>query len=271
MKIWKNNMTYKNMNRLNMEICDIAYAYLDASWHSENLRSAFTRIYMITSGEASVTVGQKTIFMVPGTIYVIPANTLFSYDCANRAEKLFAHVMLQLPGHFDVMSQLQGCIILPDREEEIAAAIDCYRSSTVNDILQLRQYFSRLLLECLSQQKVTTPFTSYSPLLQDALQYIEEHLSIRLTVEEIAGALYISTGKLQQLFRREMNLSVGSYVDDLVVLLAEREVRSGKASMLEISEKFGFCDQFYFSRVFAKKYGAAPLRYRKIHQAVTPI
>ena len=34
-------------------------------------------------------------------------------------------------------------------------------------------------------------------------------------------------------------------------------------SALEISERLGFCDQFYFSRRFKEKYGSSPREYRK--------
>ena len=31
----------------------------------------------------------------------------------------------------------------------------------------------------------------------------------------------------------------------------------------EVSERLGFCDQFYFSRYFKKRCGESPLKYRK--------
>ena len=32
-----------------------------------------------------------------------------------------------------------------------------------------------------------------------------------------------------------------------------------------ISERYGFCDQFYFSRRFKEKFGVTPQKYRKMN------
>ena len=49
---------------------------------------------------------------------------------------------------------------------------------------------------------------------------------------------------------------------------AQRKLLCTDLSVNEISEAFGFCDQFYFSRYFKRRCGESPLRYRKRMQTV---
>ena len=94
------------------------------------------------------------------------------------------------------------------------------------------------------------------------LAFIENHLSAKLTIAEIADEMFVSVSKLQKTFKREIGVSVGKYINDSLMLLASREVRSEK-SIKDISDMLGYCDQFYFSRRFSEHFGVSPLNYRK--------
>ena len=52
-------------------------------------------------------------------------------------------------------------------------------------------------------------------------------------------------------------------VPEEIFLAAERQLKQTKLSIAQISERFGFCDQFYFSRRFRARYGLSPQQYRK--------
>jgi AraC-like DNA-binding protein len=47
-----------------------------------------------------------------------------------------------------------------------------------------------------------------------------------------------------------------------VLFKAEEMLIKSNLSILEISEMFGFYDQFYFSRRFKERFGISPLKYR---------
>ena len=103
----------------------------------------------------------------------------------------------------------------------------------------------------------------YSPVIQKTIDYIRINLSVQLTAKEIAGQLYICESTLLKKFRKEVGVTLGSYIDDLIFFNAEKMLLKTKWSINQISETLGFCDQFYFSRRFKQKYGQTPLDYRK--------
>ena len=97
----------------------------------------------------------------------------------------------------------------------------------------------------------------------EALDYIEKNLSLKLTASEIAKNLFVSESKLVKLFKSEIGVTIGKYIDDYLFDYAEHLLLNTKLSIRQISEKLEFCDQFYFSLKFTVKYGKSPRTYRK--------
>ena len=102
-----------------------------------------------------------------------------------------------------------------------------------------------------------------SPIVACAITYIRAHLQAGLTVQEIADSLFCSKSKLSALFREEIGQSVARYIDDLLMSEAQTLLLYSNRTVGEISEQLGFCDQFYFSRRFSKRFSVAPSQFRK--------
>ena len=58
-------------------------------------------------------------------------------------------------------------------------------------------------------------------------------------------------------------MSVNEYIYNTIMAEAERLLMTGNISIHELSQKFGYSDQLYFSRRFKEKFGIAPREYRK--------
>ena len=52
------------------------------------------------------------------------------------------------------------------------------------------------------------------------------------------------------------------YLNDYRLTMAERLLRSSDLSVLEVAEQSGFDNLSYFNRIFKKKYGNSPGKYR---------
>ena len=61
-------------------------------------------------------------------------------------------------------------------------------------------------------------------------------------------------------------MSIHAYINNLVLSEAMMLLMDTNMSVFAISKKFGFCDQFYFTRIFTKKFGVSPLQYRKSNE-----
>ena len=82
-------------------------------------------------------------------------------------------------------------------------------------------------------------------------------------MKEIAEQIFVSESKLTKGFRHDLGMSIGTYIDHKIIFEAEKLLADCNYPMIDISEKFGFCDRFYFSRRFKEKTGQTPRQYRQ--------
>ena len=102
----------------------------------------------------------------------------------------------------------------------------------------------------------------------ETIRYIQSNLSARLSVQMLAERLFVSKSFLSDKFRGEVGVPLGKYIDDQLMASAQWQLLRTDASIGEISNNLGFCDQFYFSRRFKQLCGETPLQYRKKIRAV---
>ena len=249
------------LSRLHMEIIDFRYARLGAWWRASHICSPFTRIYMVTEGTGYLQCRDQSITMTPGNIYVIPAGLRFSYSCEEGFSKTYFHICLPLPNGSDLFEGIDKCLCFSD-PEAVTAVTGCLHSDELRDIIRIRAVLYDLVFRCVEHSPAQAP-GSYSDHIVKAMEYIEANLSFPLSAGQVADALLIPPERLRKTFRAETGIPMGKYIHNRLMAKAELEVRRGEFSVQEISQRLGFCDQFYFSRCFSKEYGLSPVKYRQ--------
>jgi AraC-like DNA-binding protein len=94
-------------------------------------------------------------------------------------------------------------------------------------------------------------------------EYIEKNIYSKLNLEEIANASNLSVSYAQKIFKKQYNLSIIDYVIDRKLHLARHFLVYTYLNVEAVSEKLSFSNPKYFSKMFKKKYGLAPLQYSK--------
>ena len=269
MAIWKNENTQSGLNVLELSVSDSGYATLDTDWHSENVCSPYSRLYLVESGEGLLEANGQTIIIRQGFVYLVPAGLRFSYACTGSLSKLFFHVTLLKPNGYDLLQSLGriGAIPLdPNCFQEIVAL---YRGKQLSDAICLKRYLYELLDQFAAQYGFAQEnITFYSQQVWETIRYIQSNLSARLSVQMLAERLFVSKSFLSDKFRGEVGVPLGKYIDDQLMASAQWQLLRTDASIGEISNNLGFCDQFYFSRRFKQLCGETPLQYRKKIRAV---
>lgn len=253
----------QNLSALNMEFLEVGNIKLDDEWVACGISSPFTRIYMVTDGVGYLRHNGNVIRMTPGNVYVIPAGFCFSYDCEPGFTKIYFHISLRLPSGYDVFDGIERILCFND-PNGIVMIKQNFSADSVLKALRIISYMSTLICRCL-ETKPDTEIEQYSENLKKTLAYIDNNLSCSITVTKLADAMLIPVSRIRKLFRDELGMSVGKYIDDCVLRAAEREIRETTRPIHDISDSLGYCDQFYFSRCFSQKFGMSPRQYRKIH------
>ncbi len=253
-----------SVQKTSFEILTLKKVGLDKSWNYQNVFSPYTRIYIPIDGEGEVVSGGKTYTLKKGNIYVIPTMTGFSCSCEKSLDKIFAHVSLTCEDGADVFWGVDRVLSIPDEKNYLDRLLTLFESDSVNAVIETRHLLLSILVKVTEANGVMLGgIKNYSPLVKNAMEYINENLSASLTVKEVAEKLFISVITLQKRFKKETLKSVGKYIDERLLTACAKELAEGKLNIGEISDKYGFCDRFYFSRKFSEFYGTSPKRYAK--------
>lgn len=264
MEIQYNHPVINLANQLNINIIAGGYAVTDPSWIGRNVCSPYTRLYYIDAGSGYLRYGNTEIMLRPGYVYLIPAGLLFNYGCEKSVCQLYFHINIFTPNGFDLLRQAHSCAYMAMPLEKIKQIKAYFQGSELTDAFMLKQEIYRstsLLIQKLGLEKPED--FSYSPEILSSVAYIRKNLSAQLNTAELARRLFISESTFSKRFKSEVGLTPGKYIDELIFFRAEYLLTKTNKTIHEISEELGFCDQFYFSRRFTKRYEETPLSYRK--------
>lgn len=97
------------------------------------------------------------------------------------------------------------------------------------------------------------------------MSYIEEHISQRISLAEVAMYVGRSASSISHLFRKTTGRSFKQSVIEAKLDKVEEYFRNTpEITIQEAALRIGFEDQFYFSRLYKKYRGISPSHYRKI-------
>lgn len=254
---------FERMHNLKLEIYHSAYVDLDHRWQHRNVCNDFTRLYFVRSGEGFLRHEGQTIKLQPGYMYLVPSNFRFDYGCTQLLSKLYFHVILTASDGLDLLSAIGKICRIPYPVEMLDKLMLCIESGNYTDLLYAKTCLYHSILTCLQQYSVTLPLREYSPLVQRAMDYIRNNLSIQLSTSQIANVFFVSESKLRTHFRKETGISIGKYIDKLVFIKAKHLLMDKTLPISQISQMLGFGDQFYFSRRFREFFRQTPSGFRK--------
>ncbi len=101
-----------------------------------------------------------------------------------------------------------------------------------------------------------------SNLVNQAMQYLREHLSEIRTSSDLAAALYVRREYLSRQFSTHMGITLSRYITLKRVALA-KTMLAGGASLNEVCSACGWQDYSYFITVFHREVGMSPMKYRE--------
>ncbi len=115
------------------------------------------------------------------------------------------------------------------------------------------------------QKKETAPAPQTKSLekMKTILKYVEEHYTDHITIDDMAALTYYSKSHFMKFFKSHMGTGFIEYLNDYRLTMSERLLRSSDDPVTEIAEKCGFDNLSYFNRIFKRKYGQAPGRWRQ--------
>ncbi len=263
MKYVENPLLYKEIQTLDIRISSAYDCQLDSGWNCDYAKAAFNRIYFVYDGEGEVTCNGKEFKLKKGNIYLFPADTDFTYNCSTFLHKIYFHVNVFSLEGFDMLSGSDG-VVFEYKNEIIEEMRRLWKSRESLSAIAVKRILHDIIFNAAKiLGKGENQLQIKNPLIEKTIKIIEDNLSANLTAKEIATDLFVSESWLHRIFREEVGVTLGKYINDRVLFAAQETLRKSNYSVKEISLKYGYCDQFYFSRAFTARFGMSPMKYRK--------
>lgn len=166
-----------------------------------------------------------------------------------------------------VVLQIVGLICKAIREQSLEN-----NSNDSNDITNEFQKIYTLnesiewihnLIELYSQNIHTRNILIDNEFFKKITDYITENIDKQISLNAVADVFNISTGHLSRLFKEVTGINFSDYVIDLKFKKAAELLVKSRLEVSEISEKLGYFNSSYFSKLFKEKFGMTPLQFRK--------
>lgn len=93
--------------------------------------------------------------------------------------------------------------------------------------------------------------------------YVEVHFSNNVSLKKLSYLYYINEKYIGRLFKKQVGSSFHEYLNSLRLKNAENQLMNTNDKILKIAIDSGFQNVTYFNRMFIKKHGISPTKYRE--------
>jgi AraC family transcriptional regulator of arabinose operon len=123
----------------------------------------------------------------------------------------------------------------------------------------------RLIISCFKLQPASN-HQSVDPRISALCHYITDHIADELTIEHLAGQVFLSPSRLAHLFKKEMQQTLFSWREKQRINRARNLLQSTHLAIGQVSQAVGYEDPLYFSRIFRHHVGVSPRQYKKRYE-----
>lgn len=95
------------------------------------------------------------------------------------------------------------------------------------------------------------------------LNYIDDNLYKRITMDEISSIFYFNKDYLMRIFKKELDITIMDYINKRRIFNSLELLKNTDDLVIKIALNSGYSSLEYYSETFTKILGVSPLTYRK--------
>ncbi|MBP3376019.1 MAG: AraC family transcriptional regulator [Clostridia bacterium] len=216
----------------------------------------FNELTFLISGEMTYYVNDVKHILNSGDIIYLPPGSIRQREIGDVLnDYLSINFHSDSPLDFDTI--VKNCI-----NNEVKLLLNYFESAFSSPSTD-SQAKLRLVLETLIMQITDNLYDSYtSPLSAEIISFISSHYTEKITLNDISQATFYSAAYCENEFKKTTGKSIINYLIDVRVNAAKKLLAESSMSCSRIAAAVGFEDANYFSRIFKKRTGYSPLKYR---------
>ena len=224
-------------------------------WYlEETSATGFSRIYYILSGRIHYRDSNSSLDLEPGRVYVLPSAIPYRAMRERTPEFICTYMHISFEE-----AQVNALIELdPNKDECLKNYILTIRSAIDQNGHRLLDRLADSFSCFLQDHHAYIPST---PMQKTVLQYVREHLSENIVIEELSHLLSYHPNYFIRLYKQETGYTPYQYILQQRMQYAVVLLNKGKSNQ-EICEACGYTDSSTFTRAFRQYYGVTPQKYR---------
>ncbi|MDU0355126.1 AraC family transcriptional regulator [Paraglaciecola aquimarina] len=268
--VWENLMPDEVFSHTQFHVYAAFSMQMGEEWAGSEFINHYNRLYYVRSGEGVLQFKDKKITLKAGHMYLIPAYQLVSHYCIGKIDFTWVHFQARIDAGLDLF-MLYGealsldCNLLPHIENDFLALVELCKSDSPRSTFSRTKLLLSLLdpaMEAFEKSNEGLHSFRHQSLLP-ALTMINENVVNAPDVKEMAEAANFTPEHFSRKFKAAFNISPKRYILQKRIALAKQKLLLANVNVEQIAEQCGFCDIFYFSRVFKQEIGLSPSAFRK--------
>lgn len=138
----------------------------------------------------------------------------------------------------------------------------------INSEEEVRRLHDEMVLDYTEKMRKYFRRDTNSKHINSCKEYIYSHIKERITIEDLADVLGVSSSYLSRLFKKEVGISVSAYIRNQKIDMAKNLLRFSDYSMIDIANRLAFSSQSHFIQQFREVEGMTPKKYRDEHYMI---
>lgn len=228
------------------------------------------RVMRILSGKASCFINLQPYTLLPETLFVIPANSVFEIESYDEDFDVQAFSFCDLPAEATFETCTQLCLKDGDRElineyfhllwHEINAVPTA--SAAIRHLQTALLTRLRIIHQGEGRDMPSSPSRQYV-LFQRFLDLLNEYGIRERSIAFYAGRLCVTPNHLGFVVKQASGLTVMQWVNRHLIQQAKIELKYSDTPIWEIAEKLNFSNPGFFAKFFRRETGMTPGEFRK--------
>lgn len=133
----------------------------------------------------------------------------------------------------------------------------------ISELQQLLLIILRMRNPSMKKLRTSISMHNESKIINDATEYIMDHIYTKLSVSNVAKAMNVSTSHLSLLFQRHLQIPPGTYIRNAKLEESKSLIAKGENNFSEIAKQLHYTSVHHFSKQFKQQYGSTPTEYAK--------
>ncbi|NMH86018.1 helix-turn-helix domain-containing protein [Flavivirga algicola] len=275
---------------LKLKLINVGYNKLDHNWNFDNVISPFTRLYLITKGDAYVYHNKRKFHLRPNNMYLIPSYTYSSYKCHLKHEQYYISFFEELGSGLSIYNFMnfkyevkaseldkvcfERLVALnsnrhlinydPEHYDNYPVLLSFEKKNTelsASNYLETHGIIKLLMSKFIDTNTLSGKLNNAN--LDRVLYYISENLHENLTLTILADYCNMSKDHFSRSFKKYYGLRPTKYIQNRRLERFLLLLITTNYSVREIAHKIGFENYTYFLRYFKERIGKTPAEFRK--------